>query len=140
MENIETQQQNTKALNDFIKVLYDNYSINGNEISDTIHTFGELYDYRMLYNALWVNEIAKTGKYPIYKTKRHEDGELCFGGGWFLVTVVLPTGEIDNHYREEYWELFQCKEEEKRLGKYDGHTPQDVKNRMFEFLGGNYDK
>ena len=118
------------------KELYDKYLIDGNEISDTIHTFGELYEYRMLYNALYVNELVKTNVYKVYKSKRHGDGEECFGGGWFIVVIELPTGKVDNHYKLEYWDLFKCEEVEKEPELYDGHTPQDVINRMLEYLGG----
>ena len=122
----ENQIANTKALNNYIKELYDLWLIDGNEISDTIHTFGELYDYRMMYNALFVNEIAENGKYEVYKTKKHNDGQECFGGGWFLVSVRLPTGVVDNHYENKYWDLFHCPEVEKEPYPYDGHTPADA--------------
>ena len=122
----ENQVANTKALNNYIKELYDLWLIDGNEISDTIHTFGELYDYRMMYNALFVNEIAENGKYEVYKTKKHSDGQECFGGGWFLVSVHLPTGVLDNHYENKYWDLFHCPEVEQEPYPYDGHTPADV--------------
>lgn len=129
-------QKNTKILNKVIKFLYDRWLIDGNEISDTIHTFGELYDYRMLYNALWVNEIANNPEYRVFKSIRHNDGNLCFNReGWFIVVVVLPNGKvIDNHYETKYWNLFKCQELEKSDIPYDGHTPNDVKNYMFDFL------
>lgn len=130
----ELVKKNTNKLNDFIKVLYDNYLIDGNQISDTIHSFGELYEYRMLYNALIVNEFAKTNEFEVYKSKKHSNGELCFGGGWFIVSIVLPTGIVDNHYELKYWDLFKCKEVEKEPYKYDGHTPEDVKERMYKFI------
>ena len=134
--NKEEMINNTTALNHLIKVMYDSYEIDGNEISDTIHTFGELYDYRMLYNALWVNEIADKKDYNVFKSIRHEDGNLCFNEqGWFIVVVVLPNGKIiDNHYEIKYWNLFKCKELYKSEISYDGHTSKDVKNYMFEFL------
>lgn len=116
----------TKALNNYIKELYDLWAIDGNEISDGIHTFGELYDYRMMYNALFVNEIAENGKFEVFKTKKHYNGDDCLGGGWFLVSVQLPTGTIDNHYENKYWDLFHCPELEKEPYPYDGHTSADV--------------
>lgn len=134
---------NTKALNHLIKVMYDSYEIDGNEISDTIHTFGELYDYRMLYNALWVNEVANKEGYKVFKSLKHEDGNYCFNknGEWFIVVVVLPNGKVvDNHYETKYWDLFECQELEKSDIPYDGHTPNDVKNYMFDFLKAKGDK
>ena len=68
------------VLNELIKNLdFNEY------ISDGYHSFQELYLYRMLYNALLVNEYAKNDTYQVYKTKRHNDGEECFGGDWFFV-------------------------------------------------------
>lgn len=122
----KNQIVNTKALNNYIKELYDLWLIDGNEISDTFHTFGELYDYRMMYNALLVNELAESGKYEVFKTKRHNDGKECFGGGWFLVSIYLPIGVIDNHYENKYWDLFHCPEVDKEPFPYDGHTSADV--------------
>lgn len=133
----ENSKENTELLNKYIKELYDNYLIDGNEISDTIHTFGELYDYRMLYNALFINECARNGNIEVYKSKKHSDSLECFGGGWFIVTAVLPTGIVDNHYKLEYWDLFKCQEVEKEKYEYDGHTPKDVSNRMLEYLKGS---
>lgn len=96
------------------------------------HTIEELYEYRMLYNALLFNEWASQGKYDTCKSLTHSDGGLCFGGGWFIVVATLPTGQISNHYRNEYWELFRL---DNRLPPmYDGHTPTDAAQRMRALL------
>lgn len=102
-------------------------------ISDGYHTFDELYEYRLLYNASLFNEFAKQGLYDVHKSKKHSDGEDCFGGGWFIVMAELPTGQVSNHYELKDWDLFQLPEKEK-ANKWDGHTPQDVANRLREFL------
>lgn len=64
------------------------------KISDGFHSFDELYHYRMLYNAAFFNSLE--GKYEVHKSYRHSDGELCFGGGWFIVMAYLPTGQVSN--------------------------------------------
>ena len=69
-------------------------------------------------------------KYNVHKSWRHHDGELCFGGDWFIVSAMLPTGLISNHYKAEDWDLFQVPEVEKALYEFDGHTPQDVLERL----------
>lgn len=102
-------------------------------ISDGYHTFNELYEYRLLYNASMFNELAKQKLYDVHKSKRHSGGEECFGGGWFIVQAQLPTGQISNHYEMKDWDLFQIPEKEK-ANPYDGHTPQDVVKRLREFL------
>lgn len=95
---------------------------------DEHHTLAEIYDYRMLYNALAANAWAAEGSYPVVKSWRHSDGELCFGGGWFIVVVTLPTGQVSNHYRAEHWSLFTVPEA--APPEYDGHTPRVAAERM----------
>lgn len=107
------------------------------ETSDGFHTFNELYEFRLLYNAALFNEWAIEGFdkpfYDVHKSWRHSDGELCFGGGWFIVMATLPTGQISNHYEAEHWDLFQIPERE-RADEWDGHSAADVAERLTAFL------
>lgn len=113
--------------------------------SDGYHTFKELYEFRKAYNVALFNEWGKKrqGKftpewgvidwqpqYDVHKSWRHNDGELCFGGGWFIVVAVLPSGQISNHYKAEDWDLFKIPEVEKAKYPFDGHTGSDVINRL----------
>lgn len=103
-------------------------------ISDGYHTFNELYEYRLLYNASMFNELAKQGLYDVHKSKKHSDGTIPFGDeNWFIVQAELPTGQISNHYEMKEWDLFNIPEKEK-ANPYDGHTPQDVAKRLRDFL------
>jgi hypothetical protein len=103
--------------------------VDGNT-SDGYHTFNELYDFRMSYNAALFNEWAESGKHFVHKSRRHHDGELCFGGGYFVVVAVLPEGQISNHYKAKYWNLFNVVSVEKALFEFDGHTGTDVLSRL----------
>jgi len=107
-------------------------AIDGNT-SDGYHTFNELYEFRKAYNIALFNEWSASGKCSVHKSWRHHDGELCFGGGWFIVVAVLPNGQISNHYEAKDWGLFQIKETEKALFEFDGHTGQDVINRLSSY-------
>ena len=100
---------------------------------DGFHTFKELYEFRLLYNACLFNEWSKQGLYNVHKSERHEDGEFCFGGDWFIVVATLPTGDISNHYEMKDWNLFNCEIREKGK-KWDGHTSQDVAKRLRDLL------
>lgn len=105
--------------------------------SDGYHTFKELYEFRLLYNAHLFNEWAKQGLYDVHKSQRHYDGELCFGrDDYFVVVATLPTGQISNHYPMSDWDLFQCEAVEKAKAQWDGHTSQDVAKRLRETLTG----
>lgn len=122
-----------------------------NKISDGYHTFEELYEFRKVYNAALFNEWAanektytsydeegdremlrtyNSPKYYVHKSWRHFDGELCFGGGWFVVVAVLPTGQITNHYEAKDWDLFNIPAYDKALYEFDGHTSSDVIERI----------
>ena len=65
----------------------------------------------------------------VVKSCRHDDGKFCFGGGWFIVQMQTPYGQITNHYKFRYWNLFDCKEVYKAY-KWDGHTPQEAAERL----------
>lgn len=125
------------------KPIYDGakqYSKFG-DISDGYHTFDELYEFRMLYNAAFFNSLrelehAGAHDFMVHKSKRHSDGEVCFGGGWFVVVAQLPTGQISNHYSLKHWDLFNIPEMS-MSAPWDGHTPQDVANRMRDYLNAS---
>lgn len=95
------------------------------EASDGYHTFNELYDFRREYNAALVN----SGVWKAHKSYRHHSGELCFGGGWFIVMIETPFGQISNHYENRYWNEFHCEEKE-FADLWDGHTERDVIARL----------
>lgn len=101
--------------------------------SDGYHTFKELYEFRLLYNAHLFNEWAKRGMYYVHKSTKHSDGEDCFGGGWFIVVASLPSGDISNHYEMKDWDLFRC-DIRPTAKEWDGHTAQDVAQRLREAL------
>ena len=104
------------------------------KISDGYHTFNELYEYRLLYNAAFFNELAKQGLYDVHKSKRHSNGEIPFGDpNWFIVVAELPTGQISNHYEMKDWFLFQVPEKE-LSNEWDGHSPADVAERLKQHL------
>ena len=105
------------------------------EASDGYHTHNELYEYRTLYHAHAARAWMLDGV-EVTKSRRHADGELCFGGGWFIVTAQLPTGQVTNHYPERDWPLFDVPEVE-RPTEWDGHTPQEAAARIRAALDAN---
>lgn len=103
------------------------------KVSDGYHTFAELYHYRALYNAAWLNAERNLGQ---HKSRKHSDGKFCFDadGEWFVVVVQLPTGQITNHYHSDYWGLFDIPEKE-TADEWDGHTPEEAAKRLSDFMG-----
>ena len=91
------------------------------DLSDGYHTFRQLYYQRMMLFAA----IVKQNRDRAWKSFRHEDGELCFGGGWFIVGIDTPEGSYTYHYEANFYFLFDCEELE-TAKHWDGHTEKDV--------------
>ena len=131
------------AMVDFIHQHREDHAIT-EDTSDGYHTFKELYLYRMLYNAAFFNQLKTvTGSeesgqpywFNVHKSWKHNDGELCFGGGWFIVMAELPTGQVSNHYEAQWWDIFKIPEYP-AAAKWDGHTPEEAADRLLKFLKG----
>ena len=95
------------------------------DVSDGFHTFNDLYEQRMYLFAALVNAY----KDKAWKSLRHEDGEHCFGGDWFIVGIDTPKGSYTYHYGIQYWDVFDC-EVLPRAKHWDGHTDKDVTRLM----------
>lgn len=94
------------------------------KMSDGYHTFADLYEQRLILSAA----LAKNNPHA-WKSKRHEDGSVPFGGGWFIMGFDTDEGCYTYHYELKDWDLFQCKELDK--GKpWDGHTSRDVRRLL----------
>lgn len=102
------------------------------DASDGHHTHNELYAYRLAYHAHAARGWLAEGV-PVVKSRRHADGTAPLGGGWFIVTATLPTGQVSNHYRDEHWDLFDVPEVDLPPA-YDGHTPATGIDRLLAAL------
>lgn len=76
-------------------------------VSDGYHTFDELYNHRvLLFLALMITLDKFTDGRQLEEcgwSRRHSDGELCFGGGWCIGWIVLDNDkEIRYHFAESY--------------------------------------
>lgn len=91
------------------------------EVSDGYHTFNSLYHQRLVLFAALVNAFSESA----WKSHKHSDGEVPFGGGWFIVGVDTPEGPYTYHYEDKDWDLFRCREVE-MAPEWDGHTDKDV--------------
>lgn len=95
------------------------------DLSDGFHTFNGLYEQRLILFAA----LVKAYKDKAWKSYRHEDGELCFGGGWFIVGIDTPEGSYTYHYENKYWNMFDCVNLP-RAKHWDGHTEDDAETRL----------
>lgn len=95
------------------------------DVSDGFHTFNGLYEQRMILFAA----LVKAYRDKAWKSYRHEDGEYCFGGGWFVVGIDTPEGSYTYHYQNKYWDMFDCADLP-RAKHWDGHTEADAETRL----------
>jgi len=96
-------------------------------VSDGYHTFNELYEHRHLLFAIICNDY----QYKSWKSMVHADG-TCYEG-WFIAGITNPKGQqITYHIPLRLWDCFRCKMLDK-APKWDGHTSQDVLERLKVF-------
>lgn len=118
------KDKNRRTWANAICVLHDIPAVDVEKMSDGYHTFADLYEQRLILSAA----LAKNNPHA-WKSKRHEDGSVPFGGGWFIMGFDTDEGCYTYHYELKDWDLFQCKELDK--GKpWDGHTSKDVRRLL----------
>lgn len=105
------------------------------EVSDGYHTFDELYDHRItlyitLCHMLKAGEFD--GKADVWRSKRHSDGELCFGtGSQFVMGIGREKGEqVTYHIPIERWNETAYAETLDKSPEWDGHSSADVLERL----------
>jgi|SRR5262245_10341092 len=97
------------------------------QVSDGYHTFDELYDHRCLLFAA----LSQTRPHESWKSKLHSDGTSF--EGWFIAGMDLDGKSITYHLPDKYWGFFTG-EELKTAPEWDGHTSQDVTQRLIDWL------
>lgn len=101
-------------------------------VSDGYHTFDELYDHRItLFIALCAAQRLFTDK-EVWRSKRHSDGELCFGTGTqFVLGINTKAGEqITYHLPLDRWYATNFAVTLDKAPEFDGHTSDDVLHRL----------
>lgn len=117
----------TGILNRDIKYYKEHFGIDTGEISDTYHTFDELYNHRMVLFAV----ICNTYRSKAWESQLHDDGTMY--RDYFIVGITTPMGDYSYHYPLIDWDKFKVKELDKAPA-WDGHIPGDI-DRLFS-LGG----
>jgi hypothetical protein len=126
----------SERLNKEIKSLKSSGLLKTKDISDSYHTFGELYEHRMAFNVALteaINQMNLDDTYA-YKSMKHHDGSMF--DGMFIVVIESPLGQISYHYNLEHWDDFYIPVREQAL-EYDGHTPQDTIKRLVNLFYGH---
>lgn len=95
---------------------------------DGYYTYDELYDHRItLYIAL-CKQMFFNGPI-IWRSKLHSDGSAWVG--WFILGIYKEKGkQITYHIPIERWHETDFASECPRSPEWDGHTSQDVLERL----------
>lgn len=108
------------------------------EASDGSHTFDELYQHRyrlyIVMCSLMQQRNQEGGMAPhwsVWRSQRHSDGELAFGGGWFVLGVGDKKGyQITYHLPMDLWGECDFADTLYKAPEWDGHTADDVLKRL----------
>jgi len=110
---------------------------------DGYHTFDELYDHRftlfialcrLIEDRISENQQAMLGRevehpHRPWRSKAHHDGSAW--EGWFIIGIGKDTGsQISYHLPLSRWEETSFAETLDRAPEWDGHTSDDVLQRL----------
>jgi hypothetical protein len=113
----------------YVNEVISTTKINTNLISDGYHTFGELYEHRIvLYIALCKAEDVVSGGNS-WRSKLHSDGSVW--DGWFILGINKKAGcQITYHLPMSKWNDCEFAETLEKTPEWDGHTSEDVLKRI----------
>jgi len=106
-------------------------------VSDTYHTFEELYDHRIelfivLCRKLKQLEALSSYAYDYYRVWRSlKNGDGSVWDGWFVMGLKKENGkQITYHLPISRWGDTDFAETLEQAPEFDGHTSQDVLERL----------
>jgi hypothetical protein len=121
------------VIQDWINIWIKNW-LETNNISDWYHTFGELYEHRIILFISLCRQLWKQMKYSsmwnIVKSKKHFDwSEMEW---WFIVQVETDVWQISYHIPNKYWDECEFIETLDIANQWDWHTSNDVLERLLK--------
>ena len=108
-----------KKINDLIKNEKPQ-GLNTKLISDTHHTFGDLYEQR----AYLFSSLLRCYNKLSFISKLHDDSTMFNGD--FIAGIITPAGQYTFHFKLKYWKLFYGINVLDKAPKYDGHKPENI--------------
>lgn len=115
----ERNLSQVQELNKTIQQLKEQGTLDTGELSDTYHTFNELYDHRMVLFSVITNQ----NKSISWKSHFHHDGTMY--PEYFIVGINTEYGQFTYHYHAKYWSWFDVPVLD-NAPEFDGHTSDDV--------------
>jgi len=115
--------------------------IDHSKVSDGYHSFKELYTHRnLLYLAFLYERPESSGR--SWRSRLHNDGSSF--DGWFVVGTELQMDneavQITYHLPDDLWSSCHFLETLDKAPHWDGHTPNDVVERLQKFLSRHTEK
>ena len=109
-------------INNLIRQYKKEGLINTKEISDTNHTFGDLYFQRMILFSV----LCKTYPEASFITKKHfnNSADPMFNGD-FMAGIITDDGVVTFHFKLEYLKYFDGIKEIEEGPKWDKVKPND---------------
>jgi hypothetical protein len=107
-------------------------------ISDGYHTFDELYEHRCLLFCMLLTMVSHQDTLPMgwdllaWKSLKHSDGSSI--EGWFIAGIYIGGKQITYHLPLRMFNDLQSVETLATAPEWDGHTSQDVIERLKEWL------
>lgn len=100
---------------------------------DGYHTFDELYEHRITLFIVLCKKYNMPQNPPFdrrcWRSKLHSDGTSF--DGWFILGINKEKGkQITYHLPISKWEETNFAKTLEKAPEFDGHTPQDVLNRL----------
>lgn len=116
-----------QEINNLIKEYKKDDKFNSKNISDSHHTFGELYHHRIVLFCTLCNLLPEIS----WKSKKHfdEENDPMFKDS-FIAGINTPEGIATYHIKLKYWDMFNVQEIE-RAPKYDLYDSDDVIERIY---------
>lgn len=101
-------------------------------VSDGFHTFGELYAHRIaLFVALCRMIVRSSVQKHVWRSKKHHPEDQLMYEGWFIIGIHKEEGkQMTYHLPLSAWEETNFAETLGHGVKWDGHSPEDVIQRL----------
>ena len=93
-------------------------------------TFDELYDHRRALSRALMPLRPEVS----WRSKAHHPDDEAIDVDRFIVGMDLPTGQITYHYPLENWSDFDGVVERDHAPKWDGHSCEDVVERLLAWV------
>lgn len=107
------------------------HEIDTDLISDTWHTFGELYQHRSILYIKLCQELSLKKKYFVFKTKKHYDGSIM--KGYFILGIKLPDQSyISYHMKNKDWLLCEFAKEIEKSPIEKKYTSTDAISNLLK--------